>query len=105
MKHIKFIFLSLAGFIFFLMPIEINNESKIMISHIVDVVNNYLFDPFILMTIIMAWFVLIMTLLFTVISTKNQWINDLFKASPLNVFLRVSGSFLYLMSLASHKYN
>lgn len=97
MKHFKFIFLSLAGFIFFLMPIELNNERKIMISHIVDVVNNHLFDPFILMTTIMAWFVLIMTVLFTVVSSKEQWLNDLFKASPLNVFLRVTGSFLYLM--------
>ncbi len=97
MKHVKFIGLSVIGFLFFLMPITFNGESKIMISHIVDGVNTYMLDSFITLTIIMSWVVFVMTLIFTVYTAKNKTLNDVFKASPLNVTLRVVGSFLYLI--------
>lgn len=97
MKHLKFIGLSVIGFLFFLMPITLNGESKIMISHIVDAVTTHMLDSFITLTIIMSWVVLVLTLIFTVYTAKNKTLNDIFKASPLNVTLRVLGSMLYLM--------
>ena len=46
-----------------------------------------------------AWFVLIMTALFIFYTSKNEKRNEIFKASPFNILLRVAGSFLYLMVL------
>ncbi|GEM01345.1 nucleoside recognition GATE domain-containing membrane protein YjiH [Halolactibacillus halophilus] len=97
MKHLKFIGLSVMGFLFFLMPVTFNGESKIMISHIVNGVTTYMLDSFITLTIIMSWIVLVMTLIFTVYTSKSNTLNDVFKTSPLNVLLRVLGSLLYLM--------
>lgn len=98
-NKLKFILLSIFGFIFFLMPFTIQGESKILISHIVNFVTGSYMEPFIAFTEVFAWFVLGMTLLFLFYtSKKNQW-NDIFKASPLNVVLRVAGSGLYLMVL------
>jgi len=79
------------------MPVSINGESKIAISHIVYFVTGNMLDSFIGFTIICAWLVLIATVLFTFYSSKNEFVNSVFKASPLNVVLRVVGSFLYLM--------
>lgn len=98
-NKLKFILLSIFGFIFFLMPFNINGESKIAISHIVNFVTGNMLDPFIGFTIICAWIVLIATVLFTFYTSKNEFFNSVFKASPLNVVLRVVGSFLYLMVL------
>lgn len=98
-NKLKFILLSIFGFIFFLMPFNINGESKIAISHIVNFVTGNMLDPFIGFTIICAWIVLIATVLFTFYTSKNEFVNSVFKASPLNVVLRVVGSFLYLMVL------
>lgn len=97
MKHLKFIGLSVMGFLFFLMPVTLNGESKIMISHIVDGVTTYMLDGFITLTMIMSWAVFVMTLIFTVYTSKSNTLNDVFKASPLNAILRVVGSLLYLM--------
>lgn len=98
-NKLKFILLSIFGFIFFLMPFTIQGESKILISHIVNFVTGSYMEPFMAFTEVFAWFVLGMTLLFLFYtSKKNQW-NDIFKASPLNVVLRVAGSGLYLMVL------
>lgn len=96
-NKLKFVFLSIFGFIFFLMPFNINGESKIAISHIVSFVTGNMLDPFIGFTVICAWVVLIATILFTFYSSKNKFVNSVFKASPLNIVLRVVGSFLYLM--------
>ncbi|MEK6266582.1 MAG: YjiH family protein, partial [Clostridium sp.] len=96
-NKLKFVFLSIFGFIFFLIPININGESNIAISHILNFVTDNMFDPFIGFTIICAWVVLIATMLFIFYSSKNDYVNSVFKASPLNVVLRVVGSFLYLM--------
>lgn len=98
-NKLKFILLSIFGFIFFLMPFTIQGESKILISHIVNFVTGSYMEPFMAFTEVFTWFVLGMTLLFLFYtSKKNQW-NDIFKASPLNVVLRVAGSGLYLMVL------
>jgi len=99
MNKLKFILLSVFGFIFFLMPFSINGESKIAISHIVYFVTGNMLEAFIGFTMICAWLVLIATVVFTFYTSKNEFINSVFKASPLNVALRVVGSFLYLMVL------
>jgi nucleoside recognition membrane protein YjiH len=96
-NKLKFVFLSVFGFIFFLMPFNINGESKIAISHIVNFVTSNMLDSFIGFTVICAWVVIIATMLFTFYSSKNEFVNTTFKASLLNVVLRVFGSFLYLM--------
>lgn len=96
-NKLKFIFLSILGFVFFLMPMTINGESKIAISHIVSFVTGNLLDPFMTFTTVVAWIVLIATVVFTFHTSQNSFLNSLFKASPLNVGLRIVGSFLYLM--------
>tara|TARA_A100001015_G_C15043726_1_gene741771 strand:- start:2722 stop:4080 length:1359 start_codon:yes stop_codon:yes gene_type:complete len=93
----KFIFLSLLGFIFFLVPFEIGGESSIMISHIINFITANIFEAFILFTQISAWIVLLGTIIFLFYTSKNKYVNSVFKASPLNVILRIVGSFLYLM--------
>lgn len=98
-NKLKFILLSIFGFIFFLMPFTIQGESKILISHIVNFVTGSYMEPFMAFTEVFAWFVLGMTLLFLFYTSKNNQWNDIFKASPLNVVLRVAGSGLYLMVL------
>lgn len=98
-NKLKFILLSIFGFIFFLMPFTIQGESKILISHIVSFVTGSYMEPFMAFTEVFAWFVLGMTLLFLFYTSKNNQWNDIFKASPLNVVLRVAGSGLYLMVL------
>ncbi|MBU3112081.1 YjiH family protein [Clostridium lacusfryxellense] len=96
-NKLKFVFLSIFGFIFFLIPFNINGESKIAISHIVNFVTANMLDSFIGFTVICTWVVLIATILFIFYSSKNEFANSVFKASPLNLVLRVVGSFLYLM--------
>ena len=96
-NKLKFIFLSIFGFVFFLMPFSINGESKIAISHIVNFVTGNILDPFMTFTVIVAWIVLLATLLFMFYTSSSNFLNSVFKASPLNVVLRVAGSFLYLM--------
>lgn len=98
-NKLKFIFLSLFGFVFFLVPFTIGGESKIMLSHIIDLVKNNILDGFLTFTAGSAWIVLITTLLFIFYTSSNKTINAMFKTSPINVFLRVAGSFLYLLVL------
>lgn len=93
----KFVILSLLGFIFFLVPFTINGESSIMISHITTFVTSTILDEFILFTQLSAWIVLIGTVLFSVYTSSSKRLNSIFKASPINIILRVVGSFLYLM--------
>lgn len=96
-NKLKFVLLSIFGFIFFLMPFTINGESKIAISHIVSFVTGNFLDPFITFTAAVAWIVLIGTIVFMFYTSGNKFIDSVFKASPLNIVLRVVGSFLYLM--------
>ncbi|WP_368645075.1 YjiH family protein [Alkalibacterium putridalgicola] len=98
-NKLKFIFLSLFGFVFFLVPFTIGGESKIMLSHIIDFVKNNILDEFLAFTAASAWIVLIGTVVFMFYTSKSKTINNMFKASPLNVVLRITGSFLYLMVL------
>lgn len=93
----KFIFLSLIGFIFFLVPFTIGDESRIMLSHIIYLVTDNILDEFILFTVICSWIVLVATVVFTFYTSKSKFLNNMFKASPANVVLRIVGSFLYLM--------
>lgn len=96
-SKLKFIVLSIFGFIFFLMPITINGESKIAISHIVSFITENIFDEFMIFTQVVAWTVLILTILFMFYTSENEYVNSVFKTSALNVVLRLLGSFLYLM--------
>lgn len=98
-NKLKFIFLSLFGFVFFLVPFTIGGESKIMLSHIIDFVKNNILEGFLAFTAASAWIVLIGTVVFMFYTSKSKVINNMFKASPLNVVLRITGSFLYLMVL------
>ncbi len=97
MNKLKFILFSLFGFIFFLVPFEIGGVKRIAISHIIYFITEYLFDEFMLFTMISASIVLVGTVVFLFYTSKNQWLNELFKASAFNVGLRILGSFLYLM--------
>lgn len=93
----KFIFLSLLGFLFFLVPFTIGGESRIMISHIIYLVTDNILDLFITFTALSAWIVLIATVVFIFYTSGSRFLNDIFKATPINVALRLIGSFLYLM--------
>ncbi|MCC5889196.1 MAG: YjiH family protein [Alkalibacterium sp.] len=93
----KFIFLSLIGFIFFLVPFTIGGESRIMISHIIYLVTDNILDAFITFTAISAGIVLVGTVVFLFYESSSQFLNRIFKTSPINVVLRLLGSFLYLM--------
>lgn len=68
-----------------------------MISHTVNFVTGNFFDLFILFTRLCAWIVMIGTVIFTFYTSQNKYLNAVFKTSPFNIFLRVAGSFLYLM--------
>ncbi|MDZ7834369.1 MAG: hypothetical protein U5K84_02610 [Alkalibacterium sp.] len=70
-----------------------------MLSHIIDFVKNNILDEFLAFTAASAWIVLIGTVVFLFYTSKSKVLNNLFKASPLNVILRLVGSFLYLMVL------
>lgn len=96
-NKLKFVLLSIFGFIFFLMPFTINGEKKIAISHIVSFVTGNFLDPFITFTAVIAWIVMIGTIVFMFFKSGNKFIDSVFKASPLNIVLRITGSFLYLM--------
>ncbi|WP_423189812.1 YjiH family protein [Alkalibacterium sp. f15] len=98
-NKLKFIFLSIFGFVFFLVPFTINDESKIMLSHIIDFVKNNILDEFLAFTAASAWIVLIATVVFIFYTSQSKFINSMFKASAFNVVLRIVGSFLYLMVL------
>ncbi|GEN49382.1 YjiH family protein [Alkalibacterium pelagium] len=93
----KFIFLSLLGFVFFLVPFTIGGESRIMISHIIYLVTDNILDLFITFTALSAWIVLIATVVFIFYTSGSRFLNDIFKTTPINVALRLIGSFLYLM--------
>lgn len=98
-NKLKFVFLSTFGFIFFLMPFTIGGENKILISHMVTFVTGSFLEPFMAFTQVFAWFVLLITVVFLFYTSKNEKVNEMFKASPINVVLRITGSFLYLMVL------
>lgn len=96
-NKVKFWFFSIFGFAFFLMPFEFLGSKSIAISHIVNLITNYIFKPFILFTQAVSITVIIGTIVFIFYSSKNQYLNKVFKTSPLSVFLRVVGSFMYVM--------
>ncbi|SEJ07476.1 nucleoside recognition GATE domain-containing membrane protein YjiH [Alkalibacterium gilvum] len=98
-NKLKFVLLSLFGFIFFLVPFSFGGESKIMLSHIIDFVNNNILEEFLTFTGLSAWVVLIGTIVFMFYTSKIKMLNNMFKASALNVVLRITGSALYLMVL------
>ncbi|GEK91667.1 YjiH family protein [Alkalibacterium kapii] len=98
-NKLKFVLLSLFGFVFFLVPFTIGGESKIMLSHITDFVKNNILEEFLTFTAASAWIVLIGTVVFIFYTSKSKTLNNMFKASVLNVIFRITGSFLYLMVL------
>ncbi len=104
MKHNKktlftFIFFSILGFILFLVPLKIGGESKIFISHFTDAIINNIYTPFIIFTEITATIVLLCSIVFLFYTSKNEFLNNLFKASKLNIVARVVGSSFYLIVL------
>ncbi|EXJ22957.1 putative arginine uptake transporter [Alkalibacterium sp. AK22] len=96
-NKLKFILLSLLGVVFFLVPFEIGGESRIMISHIIYLVTDNILDEFLLFTEVSSWIVLLGTVIFLFYTSSSKFLNNVFKASPINVVLRLVGSFLYLM--------
>ena len=98
-KHIKFILFSLIGIIFFLVPIPIGGDTRILLSHATAFVENNILTEFLVFTEIAMWIILIGTILFTFIKTGNEFLDGLFKTTPLMTLLRSLGAFLYLMVL------
>ncbi len=97
---LSFITLSILGFFLFLVPFKIpftDGEAKIFISHFKDTITTYALEPFLLFTQVCAVLVIIFTLVFAFYTSKNEYLNKLFKASPLNVVARILGSGLYLI--------
>ncbi len=95
----SFIFFSILGFVLFLVPMKIAGESKIFISHFTDTITNHFYTPFIIFTQISALIVIIATIVFIFYTSKNEFLNSVFKTSTLNVLARVLGSFIYLIVL------
>lgn len=98
-NKLKFIGLSLLGAIFFLVPLTINGESQILLSHITTLITENWVDPFILFTQFCMGIVLIGTIIFLFYESEYEPLNDVFKTTPVNVGLRLSGAFIYLMVL------
>ncbi len=98
-SSLKFILISIIGFIFFIMPISIGGEQKIAMSHIVSFITTNFISPFLLFTQIVAVVVILGTLLNKVLFKNNEFLSSLFTASPLNAVLRVLGSALYIILL------
>lgn len=98
-NKIKFIVLSIIGFVFFLVPFTIRGENSIMISHITNFITTNILDEFILFTEISAWIVLLATVIFIFYTSSSTFLNKTFKTTPINIVLRIVGSFLYLMVL------
>ncbi len=96
---LSFIIFSILGFILFLVPFTINGEKQIFISHFIDFITNNLFTPFIIFTQIVAVIVLVCTIVFYFYTSKNKFLNNLFKTSPINIFARITGSAMYLIVL------
>lgn len=94
---LKFILLSILGFVFFLKPFNIGGKEKIAMSHIVEFITENYLNLFLGFTQVCACIVLVGTIVFIFYKTKNESLNSIFKASPLNVIMRIVGSFLYLM--------
>jgi len=99
MSKLKFILLSLSGFVFFLVPFQWMGEKKIAISHIINYITSNMLDTFIYFTMLCAVLVIIGTVVFMFYTSKREYFNCLFKASGINRIMRIGGSFLYLMVL------
>ncbi len=95
----SFIFFSILGFALFLVPFNMGGESKIFISHFSSFITSNFFTPFMIFTQIVAALVLLLSIVFIFYTSESEYINGLFKASPLNIMGRVLGSFLYLLVL------
>ncbi len=96
---LKFILISIIGFILLLVPLPFKGESKIFISHATSFIIDNLFDPFVLFTTIVATLVILLTFVFAFYTSKNNLLNSIFKTSKFNVFGRITGSFMYLVVL------
>ncbi len=95
----KFTIFSIIGVVFFLVPLPINGKTKIMISHITEFIKTNVLDQFLLFTQIVAGLVAILTLIFVFYTSKNKYLNELFKCNLVNVIARISGSLLYIVVL------
>lgn len=96
---LKFILFSLFGIIFFLVPVPINGESRILLSHATVFVEENIINEFLVFTEIVMWIILIASIIFIFVKTGNKFIDGLFKTTPLMTGLRIIGAFLYLMVL------
>ncbi len=96
---LKFILMSLIGFIFFIVPISIDGESKIFMSHFVFFVTENFLDLFLLLTQVLAVITLIGTIGIKFFKGKNAFLDEVFDTSLINVILRILGSVLYLAVL------
>lgn len=97
LQKMKFVILSLLGILFFLVPFNINGESKIAISHISSMITSEYMSLFMAFTMACAIIVILASLIFAFYTSKHPFLNEIFKTSTVNVILRVVGSFLYLL--------
>ena len=96
MHALKFVGLSVAGFLFFLLPFPIAGEWKIAMSHIVGAVKEYALQPFLIATQVCAAIVATGTALFAFYTSSSSALNEAFKTSWLGVAARIAGSLLYV---------
>ncbi|MFV0519607.1 MAG: YjiH family protein [Lachnospirales bacterium] len=100
-SSLKFIIVSIIGFIFFVMPITIAGKNQIAIAHIAKFITTNLLSPFLIFTQIVSTFVIIGTLFNNILFKKSKFLTDLFSASMVNKILRVLGSILYIITVNS----
>lgn len=102
LSKLKFMFFSILGFVFFIVPISINGETKIATSHIVSLIKNNFLDEFIFLTLILSVAILFLSIFFVFYTSKNDYINSIFKKSYSSIILRILGSAMYIITVNNY---
>lgn len=99
-KKFKFYIFSLLGILGFLCPITLGGETTILISHFAGFMQNNYHQLVLLITVISALITIVGTISWTIThDLKNNFLNELFSGSKLDLVLRILGSILYLIVL------
>lgn len=103
MSIFKFSFYSILGLFAFLAPITIGGESTIIMGHLKNFALNN-FPSFIHLLITISSIITIIGTLIGFIKKdfKNSYLNSLFITDKIGGFLRIFGSFMYLLISSGH---